>query len=237
MVNEPSVFVSLKFHCTTRLRSLALNTSFFFFFFFYLAGGFRLGSGASRTVYAPDKWSGRVWARTGCGSGMCETGDCGGGRLQCNGAGGIPPVTLAEITFDAYGGQDFYDVSLVDGYNVKVSMSPRAGTYQAGGDKYHCGRAGCNYDLNAQCPTEQMKVRSSSGTVVACKSACLAYNTDRYCCRGAHNTPQTCPYFSYARTFKNACPDAYSYAYDDQKSTFTCRGSGGAKTAYDIVFC
>jgi hypothetical protein len=42
--------------------------------------------------------------------------------LQCNGAGGVPPVTLAEITLNGAGGNDFYDVSLVDGFNVPVQV-------------------------------------------------------------------------------------------------------------------
>ena len=206
-------------------------------FLYKFTGGVRLSSYQSHTVTFPDHWSGRVWARTGCGSGSCETGDCGGGRLKCNGAGGIPPVTLAEITFDGAGGQDFYDVSLVDGYNVKMAMTPKYGTYRAGSGTYYCKRAGCNSDVNAGCPAAQMKVFGRSGQVVACKSACLAFNTDRYCCRGYYKVPQTCRYFPYARTFKNSCPQAYSYAYDDQKSTFTCQSNGGTKTAYTVDFC
>uniref|UniRef100_J3LCG7 Phytocyanin domain-containing protein n=1 Tax=Oryza brachyantha TaxID=4533 RepID=J3LCG7_ORYBR len=34
--------------------------------------------------------------------------------------------------------------------------------------------------------------------------------------------------------FKNACPRAYSYAYDDATSTFTCTGGD---TTYAITFC
>ncbi|KAJ1430782.1 Thaumatin family [Sesbania bispinosa] len=35
--------------------------------------------------------------------------------------------------------------------------------------------------------------------------------------------PETCKPSVYANIFKTACPDAYSYAYDDDaKSTFTC---------------
>ena len=79
-----------------------------------------------RTVNVADGWAGRVWARTGCnfdgnGQGRCVTGDCGN-KLQCNGAGGVPPVTLAEITLNGAGGKDFYDVSLVDGFNVPVKV-------------------------------------------------------------------------------------------------------------------
>ena len=79
-----------------------------------------------RTVFIPDGWGGRFWARTRCnfdasGQGFCVTGDCGN-KLECNGAGGIPPVTLAEITLNGAGGKDFYDVSLVDGFNVPVQV-------------------------------------------------------------------------------------------------------------------
>jgi len=66
----------------------------------YVLGGYALAPGASRTSHVPNHWSGRVWGRTHCHNGRCETGDCARG-LHCNGAGGIPPATLAEITFDA----------------------------------------------------------------------------------------------------------------------------------------
>ncbi|CAI9116668.1 OLC1v1017876C1 [Oldenlandia corymbosa var. corymbosa] len=189
-------------------------------------GGFTLTPGASTQVSAPAGWSGRFWARTGCnfdasGQGSCATGNCGG--LKCTG-GGVPPVSLAEFTLGKDSTQkDFYDVSLVDGYNVGVGVRPSGGS----GD---CGYAGCVADLNANCPPE-LQVRNS-GSVVACKSACEAFRTPEYCCTGDHSTPQTCPPTDYSRIFKNACPSAYSYAYDDASSTFTCSGSD-----YTITFC
>ncbi|KAH9408322.1 hypothetical protein TYRP_011994 [Tyrophagus putrescentiae] len=52
------------------------------------AGGFELNAGATHVLHVPDAWAGRVWARTGCnGAGTCETGDCGGGKYDCNPAG------------------------------------------------------------------------------------------------------------------------------------------------------
>ena len=65
-------------------------------------------------------------ARTGCkfdrnGQCNCATGDCHN-KLQCNGAGGVPPATLAEIQLNRDGGKGFYDVSLVDGFNVPVQV-------------------------------------------------------------------------------------------------------------------
>jgi hypothetical protein len=81
------------------------------------------------SVGVADDWAGRFWGRTGCnfnqnGQGHCATGDCGD-KLQCNGAGGVPPATLVEVTLRGSGGQDFYDVSLVDGFNIPVQVRNR----------------------------------------------------------------------------------------------------------------
>lgn len=43
--------------------------------------------------------------------------------MECNGAGGVPPVSLAEITLRGWGGLDYYDISLVDGFNVRVKVN------------------------------------------------------------------------------------------------------------------
>ncbi|XP_044020753.1 pathogenesis-related protein 5-like [Aphidius gifuensis] len=201
-------------------------------------GGFQLGQYEAKFINTPGDWAGRIWARTNCdGSGRCETGDCGN-KIQCNGAGGVPPASLAEVTLKGADGLDFYDISLVDGYNLPIRMTPTGGYVNSGNGQYDCKAAGCYADLNAQCPNE-LAIRNSGGSTVACKSACAAFNTDQYCCRGAHNTPQTCRSsdwpVNYPAIFKSACPDAYSYAYDDTTSTFTCRGS--PDTSYDIVFC
>ena len=116
-----------------------------------------------------------------------------------------------------------------------MSMRPVSGYRRGGGGTYDCTRAGCNYDLNNNCPSE-LRIYGTGGTI-ACKSACLAFNRDDFCCRGSHNVPATCPPFSYSRIFKSACPAAYSYAYDDQKSTFTCNGNSPGSSNYDITFC
>ncbi|KAJ6675707.1 PATHOGENESIS-RELATED PROTEIN 5-RELATED [Salix viminalis] len=114
-------------------------------------GGFTLVPGASVQFQAPPGWSGRFWARTGCtfdesGSGKCITGDCGG-TLSCVG-GGAPPVSLVEFTIGTNpNDKDFYDVSLVDGYNVGLGVKALGGY----GD---CQYAGCVTDLNSNCPAE-----------------------------------------------------------------------------------
>src|SRR5439155_5275494 len=160
-------------------------------------------------------------------NGSCVTGDCGN-RLQCNGAGGVPPTSLAEFTLGQGGSVDFYDVSLVDGYDFAIQIAA---------DHGGCGGPTCVADLLATCPSELQK-RDGAGRVVACLSACARFNTDQYCCRGAFGTPQTCnpnnwP-VNYAAIFKRACPSEYSYAYDDTSSTFTC---GSPNPNFRITFC
>ncbi|WOL13169.1 thaumatin-like protein 1b [Canna indica] len=186
------------------------------------ATGFALPAGTSRTLLVPASWSGRFWARTGCnfdaaGRGFCATGDCGSGQVECNGAGAAPPATLVEFTLGGGGGADYYDVSLVDGYNLPVAV-------EAAG----CAATGCAADLNQLCPEE---LRAWGGA--ACRSACDAFGRAEFCCSGEFASPSTCRPSAYSEVFKSACPQAYSYAFDDATSTFTCAGA----QAYAITFC
>jgi hypothetical protein len=201
-------------------------------------GGFRLDAGQTRTLTFPGgKWSGRLWGRTGCtfdgaGIGRCETGDCGG-RLGCGVVGGKTPATLAEITWSGTPMEpDFYDLSLVDGYNLPMAMAPLRGTHGRNpGGALDCLTPTCVADLNQTCPAP-LRVMNGAGQVVGCMSACEKFNTDEFCCRGAHNRPETCPPFEHSKVFKAACPTSYSYAYDDATSTFTCKGED-----YAVWFC
>ncbi|MCO5611293.1 hypothetical protein L7F22_065545 [Adiantum nelumboides] len=196
------------------------------------ADGFELAPGERRALELPAAWAGRIWGRTGCnfskptdGTPKCLTGDCGGGSLQCGGAGGVPPVTIFELTLAGFGGQDFYDVSLVDGYNLPMVALPAHGTSGS------CLPTGCLRDVNSVCPTV-LQVRNGA-TTIACKSACAALGSPEFCCTGAFATPQTCQPTDYSRLFKARCPRAYSYAFDDASSTFTCTNPKG----YYITFC
>ncbi|GAM28897.1 hypothetical protein SAMD00019534_120730 [Acytostelium subglobosum LB1] len=196
-----------------------------------MGGGWALTPGDSNIISLQDNWQGRFWGRTDCdfdsnGNGYCQTGDCGG-VLQCNGAGGNPPATLIEMTLSGNGNQDYYDVSLVDGYNLPVAFGPDAPT----SNDYNCTLAGCVSDLNDICPSDLQVVYN--GQVVACLSACEKYGSPQYCCTGAYSTPQTCQPTTYSEIFKKACPNAYSYAYDDHTSTFTCPGQYN----YNVIFC
>jgi len=66
-----------------------------------------------------------------------------------------------------------------------------------------------------------------------CFSACAKFDTDQYCCTGSHNSPQSCSPNDYSTAAKAICPDVYSYAFDDQTSTFVIPSGGG----FEVVFC
>jgi hypothetical protein len=111
-------------------------------------GGFELDSGASKDLWVSPNWQGRVWGRTNCtvngDSCTCKTGDCSG-QLSCGysvstwgclalgyhcvliltAPQGSTPATLVE--FNLAGGQNgmqtYYDISLVDGYNLPVGIN------------------------------------------------------------------------------------------------------------------
>lgn len=191
-------------------------------------GGFRLATGEEAVFPVPSGWSGRIWGRQGCcfddkGKGYCETGDCAG-LLKCGGTGGDPPATVVEMTFGtAKSALHYYDVSLVDGFNLPVAMVPVGGGVG-------CGSAACEVDLNVCCPS-RFEVRKG-GRVVGCRSACQALKTDKYCCTGEFASPKSCRPTLFSTLFKSLCPRAYSFAFDDSSSLRTCRAS-----RYLITFC
>lgn len=190
----------------------------------------------------PDNWkAGRIWGRRDCnfstniGPSACPSGGCNGG-LQCDprSGTGVPPATVAEWTLQGDGNRDFYDVSLVDGYNLPMAIIPSAP---------NCSVASCAVDLGPACPAPLVGPLDSTGFPVGCKSACEA-NLDSpsdssNCCTGTHNTAATCPpsgvqFYSY---FKSNCPNAYAYAFDESSGTalWTCDSS--LNSDYTLTFC
>ncbi|KAE7996228.1 hypothetical protein FH972_000967 [Carpinus fangiana] len=180
-------------------------------------GGKQLNRGQtwSLNVNAGTKGA-RIWPRTGCnfdssGRGRCQTGDCGG-LLQCQGYG-VPPNTLAEYALNQFNNLDFFDISLVDGFNVAMDFSPTSNGCTRG--------IRCTADINGQCPSQ---LKAPGG----CNNPCTVFKTDQYCCNSGNCEPT-----NFSRFFKDRCQDAYSYPKDDQTSTFTCPGG----TNYKVVFC
>jgi hypothetical protein len=66
-----------------------------------------------------------------------------------------------------------------------------------------------------------------------CLSACAATNDPADCCTGSYDDPKVCKPSLYSKTAKAVCPDAYSFAFDDQTSTFIIPAGGG----WEVVFC
>ncbi|KAG4981004.1 hypothetical protein JHK84_034587 [Glycine max] len=89
-------------------------------------GGFKLSPNWAYSLQLPDLWFGRLWGRHDC------TFDIGGhGRYTT----GDYDATLAKLTLG---------VSLVDGYNLPISITPFKGSGK-------CSYEGCVSDLNTIC--------------------------------------------------------------------------------------
>ena len=66
-----------------------------------------------------------------------------------------------------------------------------------------------------------------------CLSACAKTNSASDCCTGSYNDPNVCKPNGYSTAAKEICPDAYSFAFDDQTSTFIIPSGGG----WEVTFC
>ncbi|KAM4085325.1 hypothetical protein ACJW30_10G018600 [Castanea mollissima] len=133
----------------------------------------------------------RIWARAKCnfnGSGRfkCQTGDCGG-LLHCK-AYGATPNTLAEFALNQYQNLDYFDISLVDGFNVPMEFSPTSDECTKG--------IRCTADINKQFPAK-LKVQ------VGCNNPCTRFKTNEYCCYSGSYGPTI-----YSKFFK--VPDLFT---------------------------
>ncbi|TDL27725.1 thaumatin-like protein [Rickenella mellea] len=204
--------------------------------------GWEAGAYTSVSFNVPDNWkSGRIWGRRNCnfsvnpGPNSCATGGCNGG-LQCDAhtGTGVPPATVAEFTLQGDGFKDFYDVSLVDGYDLPMRISNNKG----------CPVADCPVDLGPNCPAPLKGPYDASGFPLGCKSACAA-NLDGNptnspnCCSGQFGTAAACPpsgvaYYSY---FKGNCPNAYGYAFDESSGDALWTCDSGLNADFTVTFC
>ncbi|XP_073136434.1 thaumatin-like protein [Henckelia pumila] len=181
-------------------------------------GGNRELRYGERWVLDVERTRGQIWARTGCtfnetGQGKCQTGDCNG-QLECQDFG-TAPFTAARYALDRFNNLDFFDVSLIEGYNVGMDFRPITG--------YCRHSARCKADIIKEyCPKE---LQAPGG----CRDACSTLKEkDYYCC-----TPAYCEPTVYSKFFKEKCPQAYSYVKDDETSMFSC----SAGTKYRVIFC
>jgi hypothetical protein len=197
--------------CTQTVWAAALPASTF------PGGAVEMPPGYSFEVRVADGWSGRIWGKT-----QCTTTN---GKLSC--ASDAFPASLAELTLTKTPatGLDFYDVSLVDGFNLPIELVAIGHTPDAG-HPYDCGDPSCVQDLNATCP--QPLIDQVNGVTIACA------NDECKVLGGNDAASPDCKYPNqYTEFFKTACPTAYSYPYDDPTSTFTCKG----ENSYAVVFC
>ena len=175
-----------------------------------LNGGYQLNSRQSQTFEVTSDWfNARIWPRTGCdtmnGQFKCETGDCGP-FVECS-SENVPrqtwkqPVTLAEFGLNKWNGQDFLDISLVDGFNVPMQIKF---TNPSGPSKYWCSTISCESNINDNCPKE-LQITDSDGQVIACNNPCTQFNTDEYCCTGSYSSRETCKPTDYSSFFKSQC--------------------------------
>ncbi|WVQ93099.1 hypothetical protein IAU59_000163 [Kwoniella sp. CBS 9459] len=201
----------------------------------------------------PDDWKdGRVWAQTGCdsatGTPNCKIGNCGGG--VCDGKQyGTPGATLAEFGFSGYAGQDFYDISMVDGYNLPMQIDVQGG---------NCPTASCGVqqDIIEICDPSLVYPKGSN-KMYSCGSACIAgvqfqqgtsgslVSADMadtpVCCQhaGVGVAATDCPntYIPFYKQMKELCHDGYIYPKDDMYpgSILACPGSGNP--SYTVTFC
>jgi hypothetical protein len=98
------------------------------------------GEGLVTMALPQGAWSGRVVARTGCADDGMACGD-GCSPPQCE-TGNAPPATVAQVSVGGYGGLAVYSVSLVDGFNVPMVVTPS--DFAAGAQ---CPTLGCAVDL------------------------------------------------------------------------------------------
>nr|GLL45012.1 osmotin-like protein TPM-1 [Ipomoea trifida] len=77
---------------------------------------------------------------------ICQTGDCGG-TMTCS-EWGKPPNTIAEFGINQPNNTDFFDISLLEGFNIPMSLTPTNATTTD--DK--CHSISCTADIVAQCP-------------------------------------------------------------------------------------
>lgn len=137
-------------------------------------------------------WSGAVAGRTNCTSAGCETADCGSGVGKCpEGKGFNQPATQAEFAL-LKASSDFYDVEVINGMNIPVSMSPNISSIarrslckQGLGpcdNPYNCGNPGdtnpptlvgrCTWDMTP--PVNDYKWVAKGGGACIADNNCVA---------------------------------------------------------------
>ncbi|XP_020693448.1 thaumatin-like protein 1b [Dendrobium catenatum] len=190
---------------------------------------FVLNSGDQKLISPPPGWAAHIWARTRCllrpdTQLVCATGDCKSGSLYCDGAFPTPPVTFIDFMLGGGAGNDTYDVSLIAGFNVPVTVAPTAS---------ECSLASCDFDINSVCPQKYQVLAADGRAAVACRSACEVMKDEEGCCAyDVGKREVKCTRMAYKEMLKVKCPKAMVYA-DDGSDWFRC----GHGSDYIVTFC
>jgi len=88
---------------------------------------------------------------------------------------------VAEFTLGGGSGNpgspDYYDLSLVDGFNIPIKIVPVGGMNLTGPGRFSCGISACQAFDCTKVPPE-LQLKDSSGKVYACMSICIAIYND-----------------------------------------------------------
>ncbi|KAM3292907.1 hypothetical protein ACQJBY_036501 [Aegilops geniculata] len=112
------------------------------------------GEGLVTLAFPSGAWSGRVVARTGCSSSddydsSSPSPSSPAAATRCDTGMPPAPVTVAQVSVHGSGGLAEYSVSLVDGFNLPVIVTPHG--FEQG---RQCPSLGCAVDLDVDCPRD-----------------------------------------------------------------------------------
>ena len=96
---------------------------------------------------SPIVWSGIAAGRTNCSGSGCQTADCGNGTGSCIPGQSFGQTSHFQAEFTLSGSSvDFYDVEIINGVNIPLSMSPSISADQqktlGASNPYNCGSPG-----------------------------------------------------------------------------------------------
>ncbi|KAF8754527.1 thaumatin-like protein [Rhizoctonia solani] len=192
-------------------------------------GGWEAPTNTSKQFAVPDNWAaGRIWGRRGCDFSNPKDKVPIPASQEVNPVriDGAAPTTLAEWTLSPTDDRaDYYDVSLLDGFDLPIRITPSA----------ECPAAECAVDLVATCP-EPLRIptdqnQPAQADFVFCELDGNPGNSAN-CCTGQFSTQEACPsnniaFFDY---FRGSCPTAYAWTFDggNQDIIKTCSGANRA---------
>ncbi len=88
-----------------------------------------------------------------------------------------------------------------------------------------CGSIAFASDLNKNCPAALSEFKDGTGATTECRNQCGLTATKNIPLCNSCTGSGSCTTNQYSLDFKNSCPGAYSFSYDDATSTYVCNGA------------